>query len=624
MFGEPVAHLWTRCLPVLLPLLLLSCACQMSAADVPWSCPQRCDCRLETQEVNCSQKSLSSVPEGFASDVKRLDLSSNRLKTLSRRQFYGLSKLQELDLSNNVLSMIEVEAFQGLQSLRALKLRGNRLKIIPVGVFSGLSNLRSLDVSENEILVFLDYTFRDMGNLQQLNAGENDLVFISQRAFWGLPSLQELNVDRSNLTSLPVEALSQLSGLVRLRLRRLTVGPALPSNAFHRLRQLRSLKILHWPSLDTVGASSLLGLNLTTLAISSCNLSAVPYAAMRHLVYLRYLDLSYNPITTILGNQLTELVRLQELHLVGGGLMRIEPAAFRGLAHFRLLNVSSNRLVTLEESAFHSVGNLQTLRLDRNPLACDCRLLWVARRRVRLDFDGRQPACLVPERVRGRRIGDFSEGELPVVFTCRQAYIPDRRPQEVSVEEGSTALFECRADGYPAPGITWLSTQQTMLTSMGRIRVLSNGSLEVRYAQVQDSGTYMCLATNAAGNDSIFVKLQVQGFPRNRTAPYYPESAVGGHGGSWSTTDYPPPPSANTSTQVTNPYPFDAKTLVIATTMGFLSFLSSVAICFVFMFFWSQSKGQIKHTATIDFVPRSSMGGGGGDGDAGRFTMKLI
>ena len=72
------------------------------------------------------------------------------------------------------------------------------------------------------------------------------------------------------------------------------------------------------------------------------------------------------------------------------------------------------------------------------------------------------------------------------------------------------------------------------------------------------------------------------------------------------------------------PYPFDAKTLVIATTMGFLSFLSSVAICFVFMFFWSQSKGQIKHTATIDFVPRSSMGGGGDGADAGRFTMKLI
>lgn len=609
MFGEPVAHLWAWG-----ALLLLWGCCVLAADPVAWPCPQRCDCRPEAQEVNCSRKYLTAVPEGFAGDAKRLDLSSNRLKTLSRRQFSGLSKLQELDLSNNILSMIEVEAFQGLQSLRVLRIRSNRLKIIPVGVFAGLSNLRSLDLSENEILVFLDYTFRDMANLQQLNAGENDLVFISQRAFVGLQNLQELNVDRSNLTSIPSEALSQLGGLVKLRLRRLTIN-ALPNNAFRRLHQLRSLKILHWPSLDTVGSNSLLGLNLTTLAISNCNLSAVPYAAMRHLVYLRYLDLSYNPITSIQSNQLSDLLRLQELHLVGGGLLRIEPAAFRGLPQFRLLNVSSNRLTTLEESAFHSVGNLQMLRLDRNPLACDCRLLWVARRRLRLDFDGRQPTCAAPERARGRRIGDFSEGELPVVFTCLQAYIPDRRPQEVLTEEGTTALFDCKAEGYPLPSITWLSTQQTMLTSMGRIRVLANGSLEVRYAQVQDSGTYMCLATNAAGNDSIFVKLQVQGFPRNRTAPYYPESG-------WSTTAYPP--SSNTSAQVTNPYPFDAKTLVIATTMGFLSFLSSVAICFVFMFFWSQSKGQIKHTATIDFVPRSSMGGGGGDGDTGRFTMKLI
>lgn len=612
MCGEPGSYRWACRM-----LLLLWCTC-MSTADIPWPCPQRCDCNAATLDVSCARKYLTSVPEGLASDARRLDLSSNRLKTLSRRQFSGLSKLQELDLSNNVLSMIEVEAFLGLQSLRVLKIRGNRLKIIPVGVFAGLSNLRSLDLSENEILVFLDYTFRDMGSLQQLNAAENDLVFISQRAFAGLQSLQELIVDRSNLTSVPSEALSQLQSLVRLRMRRLTIG-ALPNSAFRRLHQLRSLKIQHWPSLDTVGGNSLLGLNLTTLVISNCNLSAVPYAAMRHLVYLRYLDLSYNPITVIQGNQLGDLLRLQELHLVGGGLLQVEPFAFRGLPYFRLLNVSANRLTTLEESAFHSVGNLQTLRLDRNPLACDCRLLWVARRRLRLDFDGRQPVCSQPERARGRRLGDFSEGELPVVFTCRSAYIPNRRPQEVLTEEGTTALFDCRAEGSPPPSITWLSTQQTLLTSMGRIRVLANGSLEVRYAQVQDSGTYMCLATNAAGNDSIFVKLQVQGFPYNRTAPYYPD----GGGGDWSTSSAYPS-ATNTSAQVRKPYPFDAKTLVIATTMGFLSFLSSVAICFVFMFFWSQSKGQIKHTATIDFVPRSSMGGGGGDGDTGRFTMKLI
>ncbi|XP_056261883.1 leucine-rich repeat and immunoglobulin-like domain-containing nogo receptor-interacting protein 4b isoform X2 [Pseudoliparis swirei] len=576
-------------------------------------CPLRCACRPEAGDVVCSGRHLSSAPDGLSGDARRLDLSRNKIKTVGRRQFSGLPRLQELDLSDNVISVIEVEAFQGLQNLRTLRIKNNRLKIIPVGVFSGLPGLRLLDLSQNEILVFLDYTFKELANLQTLEVEENDLVFISQRAFVGLQNLQELNLDRSNLTSVPSEALSRLQGLTRLRLLRLAVS-TLPGNAFRRLHRLRSLLIANWPALDAVASDSLMGLNLTSLAINSCNLSAVPYSALRHLAYLRYLDLSYNPITAIQGNLLGDLLRLQELHLAGGSLLRIEPGAFRGLAHFRTLNVTSNRLATLEESVFHSVGNLQVLRLDGNPLACDCRLLWVVRRRLRLNFDGSQPACSSPDAARRREFRDFSEKELPGLFACRPARVTDRRPQEARVEEGATVAFSCNADGDPLPSITWISSQRNVVASTGRIRALPDGTLEVRFAQVQDSGTFRCLAGNAAGNDSLTVGLHVKGLARNRTAPFF-----------WDEGWVEPSSSqaANSSAQMSKPYPFDAKTLVIATTMGFLSFLSSVAICFVFMFFWSQSKGQIKHTATIDFVPRSSMGGGDG-ADGGRFTMKLI
>lgn len=594
------------------------------ASSSPWPCPQRCVCRQEGLEVNCTSRHLSSAPEGFPRDALRLDLSRNRLKTLARRQFVGLTMLRELDLSHNVLSAMEVEAFYGLLSLQTLRLRGNRLKIIPVGVFSGLPGLRLLDLSQNEILVFLDFTFRELAGLRTLEAGENDLVFISPRAFVGLPALAELNLDRCNLTSVPSEALSQLQGLSRLRFRRLSLG-ALPNNSFRRLGRLRELTVSQCPSLDTLAPNSLLGLNLTTLTITGCNLTSVPYAPIHHLVYLRYLDLSYNPISTVRAHLLGDLLRLQELHLVGTGLLQVELGAFRGLAHFRLLNVSSNRLSTLEEGAFHSVGNLETLRLDRNPLACDCRLLWVVRRRLRLNFDGRPPACHTPIRAQGREFRGFSEAELPGLFTCRPARILNRKPQEVRVEEGHTVLFSCKADGDPVPKISWLTPRLVPLAPVGRIRVLPNGTLEVRYAQVQDSGTYLCVASNAAGNQSFSVGLHVRGFSssssssRNLSAHFFSEG--------WA----PPPPAgypaAPNNGSLPPPFPFDAKTLVIAVTMGFLSFLSSVAICFVFMFFWSQSKGQLKHTATIDFVPRPSGGGsqhGGDRFETGRFTMKLI
>ncbi|KAG1929001.1 leucine-rich repeat and immunoglobulin-like domain-containing nogo receptor-interacting protein 4a [Pimephales promelas] len=577
-------------------------------------CSQRCDCVPKLPIVNCSSRQLASVPDGLPDDTQTLNLSGNQLRTLTRRRFTGLTLLRELDLSENMLTAIEAEAFAGLQNLLTLRLARNRLKIIPVGAFSGLPNVQVLDISENEILVFLDDMFREMPSLQKLEASENDLVFISNRAFGGLANLQELNLDRCNLTTVPVEALSPLTGLLQLRLCRLGIT-SLPNHSFRTLIRLRELHVSHCPWLDSLAANSLIGLNLSSLTLSHCNLSAVPYSPLHHLVYLRYLDLSYNPISIILPNLLGDLLRLQELHLVGAGLLRIEPGAFRNLAGFRLLNVSGNRLATLESSAFHSVGTLEVLRLDGNPLACDCRLLWVMRRRSRISF-GRSPTCGSPVQVQGRTLHDFSEAELPRLFTCRQARVLTRKPQDVRTDEGHTVLFFCAADGDPAPAITWVNPKRSVLTGSGRVRVLPNGTLEVRYAQVQDSGYYLCVASNAAGNDSVSVSLRVRGFPastRNRSGPFFLEG--------WSFT------SGQVPVNGSQPFPFDVKTLVIAVTMGFLSFLSSVAVCFVFMFFWSQSKGQIKHTATIDFVPRSSASAnrtGRSSVETGRFTMKLI
>ncbi|XP_076862302.1 leucine-rich repeat and immunoglobulin-like domain-containing nogo receptor-interacting protein 4a isoform X1 [Brachyhypopomus gauderio] len=590
-----------------------------ASGEPPWSCPQNCECLTEILMVNCSSCHLISVPEGISSKTHHLSLANNLIKKLRHRQFSTLVQLQELDLSENMLSTIEVEAFHGLQNLLTLRLSRNRLKILPVGVFSGVPNLHLLDISQNEILIFLDYTFREMTSLQKLEASENDVLFISKRAFSGLLNLKELILDRSNLTSVPSEALSQLTGLSRLRLCRAELM-ILPNNSFRRLGRLRELTVSNCPWLGSLDTNSLIGLNLTSLTLSYCNLSSVPYVPLQHLVYLSYLDLSYNPITSIQPNLLGDLLRLQEFHLVGGSLVRVEPGAFHGLAYFRMLNMSSNRLSTLEETTFHSVGTLKVLRLDSNPLTCDCRLLWILRHHLHLDFDKKSPTCNLPVHVQGRMIQDFTQAELPGLFTCRQARILNRKPQEVRTDEGRTVLFFCQVDGDPTPSIIWMNPNRILLSTTGRIRVLSNGTLEVRYSQVQDSGYYHCLASNAAGNDSISVSLQVQGFPasstQNRSAHFFMED--------WSFTATQSPVN---NSQGALSFPFDMKTLIIAVTLGFLSFLSSVAVCFVFIFFWSQSKGQIKHTATIDFVPRSAGTGparGGSGSEPSRLTMKLL
>lgn len=614
MFGKAANWLMVYCWVAQL------CIVDVSVKGIPpWQCPQNCECLNESLKVNCSLCHLNAVPKGIHKNTQNLSLAKNLLKTLEKHQFSDLEQLRELDLSENMLTVIEVQAFSGLQNLLVLRLSQNRLKIILVGVFSGLQSLRLLDISKNEILVFLNDMFYEMPSLQKLEVNENDLVFISNRAFSGLLHLQELYLDGSNLTSVPTEALSQLSRLVRLRFCHIGLT-VLHNNSFMQLTQLKELTVSHWHKLDTLLPNSLNGLNLTSLTLSYCNLSSVPYASVRHLDYLLYLDLSYNPITSIQPHLLRDLLRLEEFHLVGGNLQRVEPGALRGLVHVKLFNVSLNHLPTLEESVFQTVGTLQVLRLDGNPLACDCRLFWVLQRHLHLNADGQPPSCASPLNMQGRTFQEFTESELPVLFICRPARILNHKPQELRVHEGQTVLFLCQVDGDPSPSVIWISPKRTLLSTTGRIRVRPNGTLEVRYVQVQDSGIYYCFASNGAGNDSISVSLWVRSFftssSRNRSSHFFLDG--------WSFASTHPPVNGSYDSQ---PFPFDLKTLLVAVTMGFLSFLSSVALCFIFMFFWSQSKGQIKHTATINFVPHSTGTGSGGGRtrvETGRFTMKLI
>ncbi|XP_030597475.1 leucine-rich repeat and immunoglobulin-like domain-containing nogo receptor-interacting protein 1 [Archocentrus centrarchus] len=583
-------------------------------SETHWLCPSSCRCNATVLELNCSLSQLTRVPDGLPQEAKLLNLTHNAIKTLARQQFHALTKLLDLDLSNNLLVIIEVEAFLGLQSLRTLRLSHNHLKIIPVGAFASLTNLQLLDISSNQILVFLDFTFRELAALRFMKAADNDVVYISHQAFTGLTSLQELHLDGCNLTAMPTEALTQLSVLRSLHFHRLGLT-ALPNYSFSHLVHLKELVISHCPWLESLSGNSLFGLNLTSLTIKHGNLSAFPYIPLHHLVYLIYLDLSFNPITYIHANLIGDLLRLQELHLVGGSLLRIEIGAFRGLAHFRLLNVSRNHLTTLEIGAFYSVDTLKTLGLDNNPLACDCRLVWVVQRRLYVDFGGNPPTCITSVQLQGWNFLDFPEAELPDLLTCRPPRILNRKAQVARLDQGHTVVFSCSAEGDPLPSVRWLNPQLRPLLPIGRVRALSNGSLEVRYAQPQDSGIYLCVASNAAGNDSLRVSLHVRAFPSSSKKPFRLKG--------WSAF-----PSAVPGVNGNSKLPFDVKTLLIAATIGFLSFFSSVSVCFIFMFLWSKSKGQIKHTATIAYVPRSAMsssnGGTSNYMETGRFTMKLI
>ncbi|KFW66546.1 Slit 1 protein, partial [Pygoscelis adeliae] len=135
-------------------------------------CPQECTC-LDTV-VRCSNKHLKALPKGIPKNVTELyldgnqftqvpghlstfkylqlvDLSNNKISSLSNSSFTNMSQLTTLILSYNSLQCIPPLAFEGLRSLRLLSLHGNDISSLPEGIFADVTALSHLAIGANPL-----------------------------------------------------------------------------------------------------------------------------------------------------------------------------------------------------------------------------------------------------------------------------------------------------------------------------------------------------------------------------------------------------------------------------------------------------------------------------------------
>ena len=102
----------------------------------------------------------------------------------------------------------------------------------------------------------------------------------------------------------------------------------------------------------------------------------------------------------------------------------------------------------LEPLLFHT---LLHLRLDSNPLRCNCELVWLKKfydRTVDVFRGAVPPACHSPARLKGRRFDEVSLFD----FRCHP---PSFKDVEVSFA-ATAARLRCTATGDPAPIIYWI------------------------------------------------------------------------------------------------------------------------------------------------------------------------
>ncbi|KAK2513915.1 Mxra5 [Columba livia] len=106
---------------------------------------------------------------------------------------------------------------------------------------------------------------------------------------------------------------------------------------------------------------------------------------------------------------------------------------------------------------------------------------------------------------------------IVLTVVAHQPKILLSRYRDVTVYFGETIAMECQASGTPSPHISWIFPDrkilQTVTTTESRIMLHENRTLSIKQATFSDRGVYKCIASNAAGADSIAVRLHIAALP---------------------------------------------------------------------------------------------------------------
>nr|AIO08140.1 variable lymphocyte receptor C [Petromyzon marinus] len=175
-----------------------SCSAQRQRACVEAGKSDVCICSSATdsspETVDCSSKTLATVPTGIPASTERLELQYNQLTAVPDKSFHGLARLTYLGLSNNKLPFPPVGVFDQMKNLNELRLDSNKLQYLPVGVFDKLENLQDLRLNINQLKSLPSGVFDRLTKLTTLNLNTNQLQSVPNGAFDSLTNLETMNL----------------------------------------------------------------------------------------------------------------------------------------------------------------------------------------------------------------------------------------------------------------------------------------------------------------------------------------------------------------------------------------------------------------------------------------------
>uniref|UniRef100_A0A665WG84 Slit homolog 2 (Drosophila) n=1 Tax=Echeneis naucrates TaxID=173247 RepID=A0A665WG84_ECHNA len=347
------------------------------------ACPEKCRCEGTT--VDCSNQKLAKIPDHIPQYTAELRLNNNEFTVLEATGiFKKLPQLRKINLSNNRITDIEEGTFEGASGVNELILTSNRLENIHHRMLKGLSGLRTLMLRSNRISCVSNSSFVGLSSVRLLSLYDNQITSMNPGAFDTLHSLSTLN-----LLANPFNCNCHLAWLGDwLRRKRIVTGnPRCQSPYFLKEIPIQDVAVQDFacedgndenscsPALRCPAECSCLD---TVVRCSNKGLTTLPKGLPKETTEL-YLDGNhFTQVPVELSNYKHLTLIISTFGSIYNRLRCIPVRAFDGLRSLRLLSLHGNDISLIPEGAFKDLSSLSHLALGANPLYCDCHMQWLS------------------------------------------------------------------------------------------------------------------------------------------------------------------------------------------------------------------------------------------------------
>ncbi|RKP08577.1 hypothetical protein THASP1DRAFT_29625 [Thamnocephalis sphaerospora] len=163
---------------------------------------------VDLRSLDLNKNLLKFIPDDmarFADSLRHLTIADNRLAEVPL-VIAQLTRLETLDLSGNRLTSVTSFPFEDLARLRVLRLQRNKIRTLPARI-GACEQLRELDVSDNEI-ESLPPDLANAAALEELRCVGNQLTEVPT-AWRRMRAVKVMRLDKNRLTKFPGELLRE-------------------------------------------------------------------------------------------------------------------------------------------------------------------------------------------------------------------------------------------------------------------------------------------------------------------------------------------------------------------------------------------------------------------------------